>query len=284
MSIGMAASSLRLVGRQGADVAVRQAPRRADTVGRVVEAQALAHRPGEVAAQASTLGHGRRRGSGAWPSPLAAAPLAGEEGLDIGPARLERIARLADETAEHLDVGARGAGADGQREGAEVRLDRLLPPRDDANGDRTATTPSSGSAWAYTYDALNQLTQSQLGGGTATTYAYDGDGLRASKTTGSTTTSFAWDDAGSLPLLIEETTGSNVTTYVYGPTGQPLEEILPGGGTYYYSHDALGSTRALTDSSGLQQATDTFGPIRKSEQQHWICPEQPPVRRSVFRQ
>ncbi len=130
----------------------------------------------------------------------------------------------------------------------------------DASGNRTATTPASGSASSYTYNGTNELTQYQLGSGTATTYAYDGDGLRQSKTTGTTTTQYLWDESASVPLLLQETTGSNTTDYVYGPTGLPLEEILPSGSTYYYAHDSLGSTRALTDSSGAVANTDTYDP------------------------
>ena len=130
----------------------------------------------------------------------------------------------------------------------------------DSNGNRTAATPSSGSASSYTYNGVNELTQYQLGSGTATTYAYDGNGLRQSKTTGSTTTNFLWDESTSLPLLLQETTGSSTTNYVYGPTGLPLEEVLPSGTTYYYASDSLGSTRALTDASGAVANTDTYDP------------------------
>ena len=130
----------------------------------------------------------------------------------------------------------------------------------DASGNRTATTPASGSASSYTYNGINELTQYQLGSGTASTYAYDGSGLRQSKTTGTTTTQYLWDVSGSLPLLLQETTGSNTTDYIYGPTGLPLEEILPSGSTYYYAHDSLGSTRALTDSTGTIVNTYTYGP------------------------
>src|SRR5947209_4184036 len=50
-----------------------------------------------------------------------------------------------------------------------------------------------------------------------------------------------------------------------GPAGvsqaaSPFAEILPSGSAYYYSRDAQGSTRALTDSSGTKQDTWTFGP------------------------
>ena len=128
------------------------------------------------------------------------------------------------------------------------------------NGDRTAATPSSGSASAYTYNDFNQQTQYQLGSGTATTYTYDGTGLRMSKTTGSSTTQYSWSGDGSDPELLQETTGSNTTSYIYGPNGLPIEEILPSGSAYYYSSDALGSTRALTNSSGTTVDTDEFDP------------------------
>ncbi|MGC1184680.1 MAG: RHS repeat-associated core domain-containing protein [Candidatus Dormiibacterota bacterium] len=114
------------------------------------------------------------------------------------------------------------------------------------------------SATALAYNAANQLTSYQVGSGATTTYAYDGDGLRQSKTTGSSTTEFAWNDSDSLPLLLQETTGSATTSYVYGPTGLPLEEVLPSGATYYYSQDDLGSTRVLTDSTGAVANTYTY--------------------------
>jgi RHS repeat-associated protein len=128
------------------------------------------------------------------------------------------------------------------------------------NGDRTAATPSSGSASAYTFNALSQMTGYQLGSGTAYTYAYDGNGLRQEKT-GSSSTYYDWSDSshGGTPSLLEEVNGTNTTTYVYGPAG-PIEEILPSGATYYYSYDGNGSTRAVTDSSGTVQDTETYDP------------------------
>jgi RHS repeat-associated protein len=128
------------------------------------------------------------------------------------------------------------------------------------DGDLTSITPPTGSATSLTYNAANELTSYQLGSGASTTYAYDGNGLRQSKSTGGSTTEFAWNDSGSLPLLLQETTGSDTTSYVYGPTGLPLEEVLPSGATYYSSQDDLGSTRAVTDSSGAVADTDSYDP------------------------
>ncbi len=136
-----------------------------------------------------------------------------------------------------------------------------------ANGDRTSMVPWSGSATCYSYDSRSVLTQVQTGGGSGCstptivgTYTYDAYGLRTSKTVSGTTTNFNWDYNARLPRLLQETSGSNTTSYIYGPTGLPLEEILPSGSVYYYSHDALGSTRALTDSSGTSQNTYTYDP------------------------
>jgi RHS repeat-associated protein len=47
---------------------------------------------------------------------------------------------------------------------------------------------------------------------------------------------------------------------VYGPEGLPLEQITPTGTVYYYHHDQLGSTRAITNSAGAAKATYTYDP------------------------
>ena len=88
---------------------------------------------------------------------------------------------------------------------------------------------------------------------TVASYAYNGDGLRASKTVASAVTQETWDVAERLPLLLVDGT----TNYVYGPGGQPLEQVTSSG-TLYYHQDQLGSTRALTNSAGSVTATYTY--------------------------
>lgn len=88
-------------------------------------------------------------------------------------------------------------------------------------------------------------------------YAYNGDGLRMSKTVGSTEESFTWNvntSSGNPYLLVDGT-----YDYVYGPGGLPLEQIK-GTTVLYYVHDQLGSTRILTNSSGSVAATYTYDP------------------------
>ena len=91
-------------------------------------------------------------------------------------------------------------------------------------------------------------------GASSASFVYDGNGLRQSETTGSGTTEFTWDPDASLPLLLSD--GAN--SYIYGPGGTPIEQISSGGTPTYLLTDQLGSTRALTNSSGSVTATFTY--------------------------
>src|SRR5205823_3559545 len=70
----------------------------------------------------------------------------------------------------------------------------------DNRGNRTKITPPSGGATNLSFDQANRLTAY----GSSATYAYNGDGLRMSKTSSGSTSQFLWDDAGSLPLLLKD--------------------------------------------------------------------------------
>jgi RHS repeat-associated protein len=103
------------------------------------------------------------------------------------------------------------------------------------------------------YDQANRLVNS--GGGH--TFTYDGDGLRASSTTGPDTTAFTWDQSASLPVLLQ----AGTTSYLYGPDGNPIEQI-DGSTPLFFLHDQQGSTRILTDGQGIARGTysyDTWG-------------------------
>ncbi len=126
-------------------------------------------------------------------------------------------------------------------------------------GQRTKTTPTSGPATTYGYDQAGNLTSVERPkeGEKAEikdTYAYDGNGLRASQTISGTTTYLAWNVSEALPLLLNDTTNS----YIYGPGGLPVEQISSGGTILYLHHDQQGSTRMLTGSTGKTEATMTY--------------------------
>lgn len=119
------------------------------------------------------------------------------------------------------------------------RLTSVTPPgsgptsySEDADGN--TTTRGSDS---LTWNAKNQLTSATLSS-TSFSAAYNGDGLRTSRTVGGTTTTFVLS-------------GGNVvddgTQYVYG-VGL-VEHVTPAG-TYWYLGDGSGSTVALVSSTG----------------------------------
>jgi RHS repeat-associated protein len=121
----------------------------------------------------------------------------------------------------------------------------------DTQGNRTSATLTGHPATSLGYDQANRLTSY----GTTASYAYDGDGLRMSKTIGTVTTAFSWDQSGSTPKLIE----AGSTDYVYGPGGLPIEQISGGTPTYLQT-DQQGSVRLLTDATGAVTGTYTYGP------------------------
>lgn len=125
----------------------------------------------------------------------------------------------------------------------------------DRDGNRTSATPAGGSATTYGYDQADRLVSYVAPSVERRTYAYDGDGLRVSKTVSSTVERFAWDHVSDeLPLLLSD--GTN--RYVYGVDGQPLEQIDGSGKVTYLHHDAIGSTRMLTEARGAATATFSY--------------------------
>jgi RHS repeat-associated protein len=114
---------------------------------------------------------------------------------------------------------------------------------------------------SYSYDHANRLTQVTEGSLT-TQFAYNGDGVRTSKTVAGDTTDYVLDLLAKLPVVISDTEA----VYLYGLDiiAQQQTERL------YYVHDGLGSVRhpstglraGLVDSTGqlaTNYAYDPFG-------------------------
>lgn len=130
----------------------------------------------------------------------------------------------------------------------------------DPEGNRTTKTDQNSVVTTYAYDQANRLIKYNS---TSPTYAYNGDGLRMSKTLSGATTQQTWDVAEGHPILIQDGT----TSYITGVGGLPLEAITSSGTPIYYHQDRLGSTRALTDSKGGVLATysyDAYGTVTPS--------------------
>ena len=116
--------------------------------------------------------------------------------------------------------------------------------------DKTGDLVHSGST-TLGYNQADELTSY----GTTASYAYNGGGLRMSKTVSGATTDFAWNTTGSVPLLI----AAGTTYYLYGPGGQPIEQ-LTGATPSYLLADQSGSTRLITGPAGAVTGTYTYGP------------------------
>lgn len=125
----------------------------------------------------------------------------------------------------------------------------------DSRGDRTQQTTSEGQSTTYGYDQVRRLISLSTA---SVSYAYDGNGLRATRSVGPTTTRFTWDLAEGLPLLLAESTSDAAITYVYGPGRLPIEQVNADGSVTYLHHDQLGSTRLLTDNAGSVTGTYSY--------------------------
>lgn len=122
----------------------------------------------------------------------------------------------------------------------------------DSLGDRTAFTTPAGTTTA-SYNQAGQMTA--FG---STSYTYNGLGLRTTKKTGTTSEQMTWGQPAAtngIPAVLID--GSS--DYIYGPDGHPLEQIN-GSTALYYLQDQLGSTRALTNSTGALADSYTYAP------------------------
>ena len=136
----------------------------------------------------------------------------------------------------------------------------------DKNSERTKVTPSSGPATSYEYNQAGSLTSAERpeeGEVPAIneSFAYDGSGLMASRTSGLSNHFLTWDSSTSMPLLLDD--GQN--SYIYGPEGLAVEQISSEGPSTYLHHDQLSSTRLLTNAEGETTGTFTYGPYGARE-------------------
>jgi len=138
--------------------------------------------------------------------------------------------------------------------------------RYDGDGNRVGqTTTSAGQTVnnrTFTYDDANRLVGYAgpvVPNGTQSTvnsvlgYQYDGDGLRSD---------FVYDEVtNKIPTIIRDNLNH---AFISGPGGMIIEELTLGRSPMYYSSDALGSTRLLTDSSARPVQTYSYNPYGRT--------------------
>ena len=128
------------------------------------------------------------------------------------------------------------------------RADRIT-----AAGSTSVTVNAAGATTAigsdtYGYDQANRLVSATVSGASET-YAYDGDGVRFTRTVGTNPAIRSVSDvAAGLPVTIDDGTHK----YVWG---LGLAYAVAGSSIEVYHPDRLGSVRALTDATGAVIAT-----------------------------
>ena len=125
----------------------------------------------------------------------------------------------------------------------------------DGNGNRLTKTTGSATL-AYSFDSLNRLT-AVSGGGVAAQYQYDGDGSRVGQQVGSSTYRYALDVVRSNASVLIENGPDGNTNYQYG-----LSKLSGSSTTfeYFYQVDGVGSTVAVTDTTGSLKASYAYDP------------------------
>ena len=127
------------------------------------------------------------------------------------------------------------------------------PQTYDANGNL-----ANDGTNTYSWDARNHLTA--ITGPNTASFAYDADGRRAQKTIGSTSTQFLYDGLNPVQELQNGAPSANLIT------GLGVDEYLQrtdSAGARDYLSDILGSSLALTDSTGTIQTQYSYDPFGK---------------------
>ena len=109
----------------------------------------------------------------------------------------------------------------------------------------------SDGTWTYTWEHGRQL-KSATNGTTSVSYKYNADGMRISKTVGSTTTKYYY--VGS--QLVGMTQGNDTLYFTYdalGPSG-----VKYNGTQYYYTRSAQGNIISIVNTSGTAVVNYTY--------------------------
>jgi RHS repeat-associated protein len=121
-----------------------------------------------------------------------------------------------------------------------------------ADGQRLTAKQGSAIIASGTWNGADELTTYSDPAADMTAATYDGNGLRASETTGSGTQNFVWGDSSDLLM-------DSSSAYIYAGASAPAEQVsVATGAVSYLSTDALGSVRGIISSSGSLAASTSY--------------------------
>jgi RHS repeat-associated protein len=108
------------------------------------------------------------------------------------------------------------------------------------------------------HDLAHRLTKATIGT-TAHTFTYDPLGNRSKDTgpTTATTTTYAWDPNGALPMLASAKLGSTQKDFFFG---NGLQAMRQGSTIYYYDQDQTGSVSNIVKANGTLEYSYSYQP------------------------
>ena len=127
--------------------------------------------------------------------------------------------------------------------------------------------PEEATAWAttlvYTFNSADQLTRVESDGQTLVDSAYDGDGLRVSKTVDGQTVYYLRDPSGNTLVEFDQD-GTLLAEYI-SANGRQIAKVAPDGEggeiTSFFHADHLGSALVITDDTGTVTWTGDYYPF-----------------------
>jgi len=132
--------------------------------------------------------------------------------------------------------------------------------------DLDGNTQSDGTI-SYTWNAESEL-KSAVNAGATTNYAYDGNGRRASKSSGK----LYWYGSGGEILAESDANGNNNAEYIiFG--GKRIAMLPAGGNPIYYVEDLLGTSRIITTNTGIVCYDADFYPFGGEHAYTNSCPQ-----------
>lgn len=185
---------------------------------------------------------------------------------DSGGAVTRQLSYTYDAIGNRLTLNDNGANTTySYNANAQLTSDGLSTYAYDSNGNTLSRT-TGGALVRYSYDARNKLTQITQPDSSTVTYVYDADGNRVRSVGPGATTNYVVDPTTRTPEVVVETNSSGqiVASYTYG---LGLISQRRSGVDSFYISDALGSTRALTNSQGAvtdRYSYDAFGQLLSS--------------------
>lgn len=127
--------------------------------------------------------------------------------------------------------------------------------------DQNGNLKSDGK-FTFTYDAQDRLAEVKQGTTSLGKYEYNSEGIRVSKTVGSTVTHYTYDENDNV-VMETDASGNILVSYVYDNGNRPLT-MTKGGKTYTFHTNARGDITSVTDETGAVVASfdyDSWGNI-----------------------